>query len=170
MAKVMLPKEIDPIQLAESRKKIKGELPLEEMERLKELICQNSGKALIDLSFGRDLLGYLYIQGSINAAFKVICQRCNAPMQMNLDIAVKVSPVLSDEEAEKLPKGYDPLLLTGDTISLITMVEEEILLGIPIVPKHSLKECKVKSSELQEFEEEEEKPNPFRDLKKLLRE
>ncbi len=170
----MLPKQIDPIQLANNESTLKGELCLEKMERLREILSNQKGIALIDLKFGRDALGYVNIKGSIRTEFNIICQRCNLPMPLLLDISVEVSPVFSNEEAERLPKNYDPLLMTEDTISLNAMVEEEILLSIPIVPRHSIEECPVKSSHLIEWEEEKEKEkndsNPFTVLKKLLRE
>lgn len=171
MANVMLPKQIDPIQLADNQKTLKGELQLVDMARLMELVCdKHSGVAKIEFNFGRDQVGYAFMHGSIKTGFKVICQRCNKPMSLDLNIGIELSPVRTDQEAEQLPKNYDPLLITGDTISLLTMVEEEILLSIPIVPKHSIKECNVKTSELIEYEEEKDKSHPFENLKKLLRE
>ncbi|MBA2654841.1 MAG: DUF177 domain-containing protein [Gammaproteobacteria bacterium] len=166
----MLPKQIDPIQLADTKKSLKGELPLSEMDRLKDLIYGNAGTVLIDFKFGRDILKFPYVRGSIKTGFEVICQRCNSPMSLTLNIAVEVSPIRNDEEAELLPKNYDPLLLAGDTVELMPMVEEEILLSIPLVPKHSLNECNVKSSTFVECKDEKDKKNPFDELKKLLRE
>lgn len=170
MANAMLPKQIDPIQLADNQITLKGELQLSEMVRLREVVIGGPETALIEFEFGHDPLGYRYLRGFVKARLKVLCQRCNTPMPLALNIEVELSPVRTDEEAEGLPQNYDPLLLTGDTMSLITMVEEEILLSIPLVPKHSIKECKVKSSDLIESEEEKDKSNPFDVLKKLLRE
>ncbi len=167
----MLPKQIDPIQLADNQKTLKGEIQLTEMSRLMELICDDHpGVASIHLKGGRDEQGFPYICGSIRTVFKVICQRCNSPLSLTLDIAVEVSPVRNDQEAKRIPAQYDPLLADDETISLVAMIEEEILLGIPIVPKHSLEECKVKSSEFVELEEEKDNQHPFKVLKKLLRE
>jgi uncharacterized protein len=166
----MLPKQINPIQLADHQKTLKGEINLSDMARLMELVCGKPGAARIDLCFGRDALGYLYMRGSIKAEFKVICQRCNSPMPLNLNIVIDVSPVRTDKEALALPKHYDPLLLTDDTLSLITIIEEEILLSIPMVPKHSPEECKVKLALPSAFEKDKDESNPFNALKKLLRE
>jgi uncharacterized protein len=170
MANIMLPKQIDPIQLADNQNTLKGDLQLSDMERLKDIFVEEPGIASIELFFNRDAQGYAYLKGSIATGFKVICQRCNLPMILQLNISVEMSPVRTDEEAERLPERYDPLLLSSDTISLLGIVEEEILLSIPIVPKHPMKDCKVKSSKFIEWEEEREEVNPFKVLKKLLRE
>ncbi len=170
MAKDMLPKQIDPFQLANNETTLEGDLPLLEMVRLSDLLSDESGLAQITLQFGRDELKYAFIKGSIKTKFKVVCQRCNQPMPMELDIPVDVSLVRNDKEARRLPGQCEPLLVTGDTMSLTAMVEEEILLSIPIVPRHSLKGCYVKPSDFTEWEEEEDVAHPFSKLKKLLRE
>jgi uncharacterized protein len=171
MAKVMLPKQIDPFQLADNNTTLKGDLSLSEMVRLTEFLCEKKGDVHIHLEFGRDALNFAFMRGSIKTQLKLVCQRCGLPMSLSLEIPVEDSPVHSDEEAQQLPENYEPLLLTGDTMSLIAMVEEEILLSIPIVPKHSIAECSIKPAQLIELEEKkEDKPNPFSDLKKLLRE
>ena len=54
---------------------------------------------------------------------------------------VEASPVHSDEEAQRLPENYDPLLLTDETLPLATLVEEELLLSMPIITRHKLAEC-----------------------------
>jgi uncharacterized protein len=141
------------------------------MERLKDLLVEPFSTVAINLEFGHDSQGYAFIRGNISTTVNLICQRCNTPVPLKLEVKVALSPVLNDAEAQQLPEYYDPLLLTSDTMSLNTMVEEELLLSIPYVPKHSIKECPVKPAQLIELDEEEkEKTNPFAKLKKLLRE
>ena len=48
--------------------------------------------------------------------------------------------VWTDEEAAALPATYEPLLV-DDNVDLSNIVEEEILLAIPVSPIHE-KECK----------------------------
>lgn len=171
MANVMLSKNINPIKVAENNQTLEGTLDLAEMTRLAEISLDKEGIAAINFESGQDAEGYYYISGEINTEFKLICQRCNKPMLLKLAIAVNLSPVFSDEQAQQLPKIYDPLLLSGDTVNLSTMVEEEILLSIPVFPKHSLEECPVNESHLREWEEEDkDNITPFAVLKKLLRE
>jgi uncharacterized protein len=170
MANKKLPEQINPFQLADNKTSLRGEIQLSTMERLRVMLVGPSPMASFELCFGRDAQGYAYLRGGIKTCFEVICQRCNHPMSLKLDIKMELSPVRTDKEAERLPKHYDPLLVVGDTITLVTMIEDEILLNIPIVPKHSKKECLVKASGFIEQEDENEQENPFTVLKKLLRE
>lgn len=166
----MLPKQIDLIQLTDNEILLKGEVNLLEADRLLEFTCDNPEAAFIDLRFGRDVQGYRYIKGGITTKINVICQRCSQPMLLVLNIKVAIGLVRTDQEAIELPKQYDPLLLSAQKMPLNALIEEEILLSIPLVPKHAVADCKIKPFELYEFEEEENKPNPFAILKKLLRE
>jgi uncharacterized protein len=172
MADVRLPNQIDPIQLADKSVTLKGQLNLATMYRLSELICENDGVVTIDLRFGRDNQGLAYISGGIKTEFKVICQRCLQPMLLTMALTVQLSPVDTDAQGEQLPHCYDPLLITGEPISLATIVEDEILLNVPIVPLHSPDGCSVKPSDLLEWDEsdqeEDVKNNPFGVLKKTL--
>ncbi len=170
MAKPLLPKQIDPFQLAVKDTTLEGDLPLSEMLRLKDFLCEKDGVVGIHLEFSRNAQGQAFMKGRIKTCFKVICQRCSAPMSLTLDISVNDRLVRSDKEAERLPERYEPLIVDSELMSLSSLVEEEILLSIPIVPKHSIEECGVKSSDLTEFEEQKDELNPFVNLKKLLRE
>jgi uncharacterized protein len=169
MAIAALPKYIDPFQFAEHKRTFVGELCLADMVRLQEIVCDKNGIVNINLEFGYDVSKYPFVRGSIQGQFTLLCQRCNGPLLLPLDIVVALSPVRTDEEAELLPEEYEPLLVVEDTVSIATLVEEEILLSIPIVPRHSEKECPGESTHI-EWEEEKDKTNPFADLKKLLRE
>ncbi len=170
MAKPLLPKQIDPIQLAVKETTLEGDLPLSEMLRLKDFLCEKDGIAAIHLEFSRNAQGHAFMKGRIKTCFKVACQRCSQPMVLTLDIPVNDRLVRSDKEAKRLSKRYEPLIVDSELMSLSSLVEEEILLSIPIVPKHSIEECKVKPSDLTEFEEQKDELNPFANLKKLLRE
>lgn len=170
MAKAMLPKQIDPFQLADKGTILKGDLSLKEMVRLHDFICEKDGIAQISLEFGRDAQRFAFMKGNIKTEFEVVCQRCSNPMSMSFDIPVNNRLIRDDKEALRLPEGYEPLVVTSDTMSLVALIEEEILLSIPLVPKHSVKECLVKASDLTEWEEKKDDTNPFSNLKKLLRE
>jgi len=42
---------------------------------------------------------------------------------------------------QSLPKGYDVLELGEDPLDLHALIEEELLLALPIVPAHHPEEC-----------------------------
>ena len=80
---------------------------------------------------------------------------------MPLDLDFRLGLVASDEAANALPDRYEPLLVTAEPAHIADVIAEEVLLAIPIVPRHSDRvDC-------QEFvkdytpPESEQRKNPF---------
>lgn len=171
MSETVLPRQIDPIQFTEKKIDLEGAFKVGEMERLSEIVCDKDGVVSFNLSFGKDAEGIRLIQGNVRSAIKVICQRCLEPLVLDLDLKVKLSPVLSAEAARQLPEEYDPLLLLTEVIPLITIIEDEILVNIPSFPKHEKQKCSVKLDDLLEkkTKKQQNDDNPFKVLENLIK-
>lgn len=171
MSEKVLPRQIDPVQLTDRKFKLEGSFHLSEMERLSELLYDNKGLADFQLSFGKDKEGIRLIEGSIRADVKVICQRCMKPLSLKLNLPVKLSPVFSNEEARQLPKDYDPLVMDTELVTLIDIIEDEILVNIPSFPKHDIEKCSIKIDDLLErkTKKQQNKDNPFNVLENLIK-
>jgi uncharacterized protein len=137
----VLPTALQPIRMAARGIHLKGILPLSALPRLQDLLSDPEGEVAIDLQFGVDDAKIPYIQGSLKACLPLICQRCLKAMLYDIALQISVSPVLSEAAGEKLPAQYEPLFLQEDGILLSEMLEEEILLGLPAVPKHAELDC-----------------------------
>lgn len=132
----MLPKFVDPIRLCKQGELLKGELRLSALPRLQAICDQQDRVVQVTLTFGIDKNGVLVVQGLITGEIRLICQRCNQPMNEVLAVESLLSPVLSDDRAKKLPKAYEALFLVDDAVVIADMIEEEILLALPMVSKH----------------------------------
>ncbi len=131
-----LPKYIQPFQCADHGTAWRGRLPLSSFPRLLELLANSEGEVSVDLHAGRDEQKLAYIQGTLTASLSLLCQRCLQPLEFPIEIMVSLSPVFNEKAAELLPEPYEPLLLTEDKISLADLVEDELLLNLPMIPKH----------------------------------
>lgn len=131
-----LPELIDPLVLADRRASLEGELPISDLTRLSELLFNSDGRVAVKLFFGR--LGKLAtIEGQISAILSLKCQRCLESMPWSINGNIKLGIVGSLAQADKLPETYEPLLLDNeDKIQLKNIVEDEILLSLPSIPKH----------------------------------
>ncbi|EST85057.1 hypothetical protein ECC1470_09924, partial [Escherichia coli ECC-1470] len=62
------------------------------------------------------------------------CQRCGKPFTHQVYTTYCFSPVRSDEQAEALPEAYEPIEVNEfGEIDLLAMVEDEIILALPVV-------------------------------------
>jgi len=143
---MLLPKTIDPIRVAKKGGHLHGELVLSQCVRLQAICDQANQTADVDLELNMDHQSRVpFIQGMVKAPLNLICQRCNAPMCYKLDISFLLSPVISEEEATRLPNMYEPIIVKDETVLLSEMIEDEILLTLPMVAKHEDVNCAVQT-------------------------
>jgi len=146
-----LPTLIEPKQLALETRHLKGKIALAQI-----------------WLFAQDEKGRPTIQGDMQAPLSVLCQRCLQPMRWVCNTKVALI-ILTDEqiENEKLPVGYEAITLTSTQVSLIRLVEDELILALPIVTMH--KKCPSNEFQLAEslLENNTYKNNPFNVLSEL---
>jgi uncharacterized protein len=139
--------EIDPIALAQKEENLAGQIPLSGMKRLSEILSQTQGVAKVNLKFQKDAEGRPVIQGKIELSAEMLCQRCNEPVEYPLSISVSLSPITHEKQAAQLPSRYEPLVTHGERVALIELVEDEIILNLPMIPKHEEENCPVELPE-----------------------
>jgi len=165
-----IPTYIDPIALIDKRKYLLGVLPISAMVRLQEEILACDEGTKIDLSFHKEgRIGI--IAGSITADVSLQCQRCLKPMTLKIERVVSLAVVASVDEAQRLPERYDPLILNSEKIAISDLVEDELLLALPMIAHHQ--QCKpldFKPKSIAQSGQDDprtEQENPFEILKQL---
>ena len=73
---------VDAAELAERQAGLEGEVPLERLERFIGLLASREGEVSARLSFHRDVVGRLLIDGDCWAEVEVVCQRCLKVMSL----------------------------------------------------------------------------------------
>ncbi|MEY2667198.1 MAG: hypothetical protein RLZZ384_1369, partial [Pseudomonadota bacterium] len=130
-----LPEIIEPLNLADKRGELHGQLPFNTLLRLSEKLVSNDGVVDVNLYFGRE--GRTpYIDGNLKATLFLVCQKCLQGVEFKVNNAVKLGIVTKFEYIERLPLDYEPLLVEEETLLLSTLVEDELLLSLPDYPKH----------------------------------
>ena len=169
-----LPKQLDLRGLAARGVHIEGTVSSEDLPRLADsgIAIADSGSAAFD--FRRDEEARYVVALCVEANLVMQCQRCLSDMEVPVKSASLMACVWTDEEAAALPATYEPLLV-DDTADLSDIVEEEILLAIPVSPMHE-KECKpagqwaaleTDTEQPAEVDETGERDSPFAVLERL---
>lgn len=149
-----------------------GTLSTAKMSRLNALLDAPTGDVQVNLAFGRDEGGISAMHGRYQADVVMVCQRCLGQVVLTLDAECDVGFVSSDEAAKNLPRDYEPVIVGAEGLDLHSLIEDELLLALPVVPMHPLETCQHPPGfepDPAEPEEEAEKPNPFSVLAKLKR-
>ncbi len=166
-----LPEYIDPLHLADKRGELKGQIPVSSLDRLADLLFNETGAVTVDLFFGRE--GRLAkIEGYMEAVLELECQNCLQAVQWPVKHTVKLGIVTSIDQADRLPEDYEPLLVAEGKIPLKNIVEDELLLILPAFPKHSyncLADKSLNNKEADSVLDEQQSPtkNPFSILAKF---
>lgn len=101
---------------------------------------------------------------TVHATFPMQCQRCLTPVDVPLDVGRSFRFVADEATAEALDDdAEEDLLALSREFSLHELIEDELLMALPVVPLHE--ECPTHvpmTASDEDFEEANvERPNPF---------
>jgi uncharacterized protein len=98
------------------------------------LFCRVTGRM--------DQLGSLSLKLMVQGQVGLTCQRCLGGMQHTVEIDRMVYLARTEIELERLDALPDSdAILVGETLDLVELVEDEVLLGLPLAPMHAEGEC-----------------------------
>lgn len=101
------------------------------------------------------------------ARFVLQCQSCLEPFSYEIMSDFVLGIVNTLDEANALPERYEPALAHDGSLTLREMIEDEIILNLPIIPRHEPEDCKVKLPLKDAGWEQGKGENPFRVLESL---
>jgi uncharacterized protein len=172
MQKVKLPLTLDPVRTAQKRLDYQGVYLADQVSRVAESVASVDSDVECSISFAIDNQRLAVITGDAKVTVSLECQRCGKPFTHQVHTTYCFSPVRSDEQAEALPEAYEPIEVDEfGEIDLRALVEDEIILSLPVVPVHDSEHCEVSEADMVfgELPDEAQKPNPFAVLASLKR-
>jgi len=169
-----LPDLIDPWHAVQAGLAFAGDVPLERLPRLAEAVLGAAGPASYNIAFGRDAQGRAVVRGHVSMTLRLTCQRCLEALAVVVDVPIALALAQSATEAQALglaavaevPDDLDPLPLGPDPICALDLVEDELLLAIPLVPVHPAEECRA-ADPVSVHAALERRDNPFAVLAEL---
>jgi uncharacterized protein len=125
------------------------------------LLMEAVGVAHVELRLSSDDEGYRTITGRIAARAVLQCQRCLGPVGHELDLPVSLAMVWAEKEIPSLPSRYDGVVVGADPVDLYELVEEELLLALPLVAAHEPGACPADPVSPDVESTGSDKKNPF---------
>lgn len=153
-----LPDFIDPVSFADKSRTVVGELDFSRLDKLSDLVVDNSGRVRFELRFGKSgrIAG---ATGTLEAVMNLQCQRCLGELPWHVQADINVGFVKSVDEASLLPENVEPIMMDAEGhVSLVDVVQDEMLLAIPVVPRHE--NCG-SGVAVAKPKPEPDRPNPF---------
>lgn len=166
-----LPLHFDPVLFAKRGRQFAGSIPVQDMPRIMEIAPNSDGEFYVTMTFSTSSLLFPMVKGTIEGKIVQSCQRCMGDAaipisgEFQLLLVTPNAVELASEEGHEIFEYNEPQISTG------TLIEDEIILSMPIVAKHS--EMETCDSSVQQWMHEfhevptDEKQNPFAKLKDL---
>lgn len=169
MSDTPLPVYVDARKVFVSDASIKGTIEVDKLERVAACSADNQGQVVAEFSFAIDRAGRRRIKGKAQTRLMLTCQRCLEPVATELNEDIDLVLVEDEEKAQQLDKEYEPWVCEDHRIVLAALLDEQLLLGMPIVSVHESGPCSEQKSYQGDADQEvdqqgQEKPasnNPF---------
>jgi uncharacterized protein len=123
--------------LADREVTLSGELDVGVLTRLTSLLHSDVGSVSATLGFRQRRDGWLAVVLDYSASVELVCQRCLEPFRHELAQSVNVVVADSDSLPATVPEGFEPFELAGGRLRPVELVEDELIVALPLVPKHA---------------------------------
>ncbi len=142
------PRRLDVPAFALAQGRLQGEWPLAEMNRLlhgASALTQDSPAQSVAWSARGERRavsgGEPEIRLRLQAltALSLVCQRCLRPVTVTLDVRPTIRFVRGADLAQQLDEeGEEDVLDSSSALDLHELVEDELILALPLVPRHDV--------------------------------
>ncbi len=171
---------VDPYLQARRARHMQGSIAIAKFERLVGTLCpvssteqaprkrggeqlQSAGDVEVDVEFSRGVRGRPQFQLTVRATLLAECQRCLGGVSYSIN-SEKTMLVLNDEAAlenayKEFGEEFEFVLVKEEKLILMPIIEDELLLSLPIMFKHD--DCQMAIKSIDDEEELEERVNPF---------
>jgi uncharacterized protein len=187
-----IPDRIDAARLFARFGRIDAAIPVARLQRLIPYLAGADGQAVVNLQFGLDPEGRKLLTGSIVANLALACQRCLQSMQLPVNSELSLLVFSDRKELEQqmslqtrenleqdvlvLDEMQVPAEGVGQELDLLALIEDELILSLPLAPMHEDVNCSKAWVHIRDQELREDKggaggegggSNPFAMLAKL---
>jgi uncharacterized protein len=155
---------IDSLEFAREGRHIAGEVAVVNLGRLHDQLAETAGTLQYDLAGGIDPRGRPQLRLAVRGSLQLRCQRCLGALAEPLDVASDL--LLGDEEqaAADAEEGEPDWIVASRTLDVWSLVEDEVLLALPLAPRHDEGVCETSVAGARQ-----EKTSPFAALASLRR-
>lgn len=174
------PAQIEPFKWAEQAYAWTGTLPLSRFARVAREAVEPVEQQLVTIDCKLSLDAYyrlVWLDATLSTAVPLQCQRCLEVVTVQLDSQVRLAIIEDEALIDRLDEDADFIILgeseastkgdfsTPAVLNLLTILEDELLLLMPLSPKHDA--CEHKHQPAAQAVEIEQKENPFEVLASL---
>lgn len=162
---------IQPSKLANKGGEIRFNWQVKEFARLGGILYSDTGNIKVHIRGACDHRRRCLLETEIKADLTLECQTSFEPIDYVVDCKVTYCTVVSESQFAEVEEEYEPVLIEDGQLDIKRVIEDELILSVPIVANKSADELTQKMSfgELDEkaITESDKANNPFSVLSNL---
>lgn len=136
-----IPKHVAAAKAIAARQRFAGPVPVAQLPRLVAQLADREGALDVELEAGKDAAGLAWLRGGIRGELMLTCQRGLHPFAWPCAVDTQLRLVGSEAEEEKAMKEAEAHLVEDDRLPLRDIVEDEVLLALPMQPRCEDPDC-----------------------------
>ena len=129
---------IDSLEFARTGGRISGQTPIAALSRIADLLAGNAGSLECEVRGERDREGNSFLLLDVSGVLQLRCQRCLESMDHALCLSSRLLlvPPGGDWPDDELEDDESDAIEADGELALLPLIEEEVLLVLPIAPRH----------------------------------
>jgi len=136
-----LPAQIDPYKLALQGILLEGQVAVNDLPRLSSSVMAVSGSLKASIQFELDESRQRIARGKASVCVDVVCQRCLDAVNIELKADFALQLIYSEDQIANVAANYEPWVVVDRMADLNSVIEDEVLLVLPIVNYHRAEDC-----------------------------
>jgi uncharacterized protein len=129
-----LPARVDIARQVQAQFTYEGSLPLASMRRLRGSLASSEGDVRYRVEFDKDGSGISYLALRVEAGLPLVCQRTLETFMYPVAVDQRLGLIADEADEAALPEGYEPLLVPDGQLGIADVIEDELILALPVVP------------------------------------
>jgi uncharacterized protein len=165
--------KVDVEALAAEGATLDRRYPLDRFSRLADMLVTADGEVVARFHFLHAAEDIPACELSVEAVANLRCERCLESFRQPIASEARIAFVSEGTREDHVPEGFEAVTVDTDRLSLSGLVEEELLLSLPVVALHAEgTPCARRSAQDKDDVQaagEPETHRPFAGLKELLK-
>lgn len=136
MSRGSLPLYVEPFRLCDADGHLSGGVTAAQLQRISEFDVGTTDDVEVVLHFSRDAEGRNRVNGTVDTVVHTTCERCLQPLDVKLHADVALMLMAAGGKVPETVEDVNIVEVEDERLSLVTLVEEEVLLALPQFPMH----------------------------------
>jgi len=129
---------IDGLEFARTGARLQGDWPLADFPRLREALHACAGSTRYELRGVPEEQGRPALRLRLEGTLQLVCQRCLGALEFpfRIEVALQLAATQAEIDAEPIEAAGPERIVAGREMPVHDLIEDELLLAIPIAPRH----------------------------------